>query len=161
MFQKCASMVIFGVFCLLQINCEVITGFECGHDGGCDDDACIQTKNFILKERAKSSWLRRHPSLEKIYLQHKCNVSAEIGVAYGGLINHMLTYIPTISEYHAIDPFFGGYMKSDQMSSVLEKQNNNSWARATINNFKDQQCRFKLHHGLSTEMAPHFPSELF
>jgi hypothetical protein len=74
----------------------------------------------------------------------------------------LLHHVDTIKEYHAIDPFLGGYDKRDSMSNFLKSLNSSDaskvWSEAILYNFRRESCKFRLHFGLSLDMASHFAS---
>jgi hypothetical protein len=57
----------------------------------------------------------------------------EIGVARGELSHALLKHIPNITEYHAVDPFVGGYDSHDQMSELLLNTNGSiPWGQVCV-----------------------------
>jgi len=68
--------------------------------------------------------------------------------------------IPTIKEYHGVDPFLGGYDSSDAMSKELAQVNSSLvWASAVQRVVSEFGCKFRLHHGFSTEVYKDFPQK--
>jgi len=72
----------------------------------------------------RSGWHIRHESILKAFNDRRCESVVEVGVAYGGLTRYLLTKSKIIKEYHGIDPFLGGYDKTDEMSNVIKATNN-------------------------------------
>lgn len=131
--------------------------------GICADDSSLYCggpcRNFIAKfDRDYSyGWAVRHPSIAQAYKDLKCEVCVEIGIARGELSLHLLKTIPTIKEYHAVDPFLGGYDQNDAMSTELQQVNSSvAWSQAILHRFKEYGCKFRLHYGLSSDMVSHF-----
>lgn len=159
-------MKVFILFLAVFINCisisicELITDYKCATSDGCNE-SCVKMNQFIIDNNSRG-WAVRHSSLGSVYHSHGCEISAEIGMAFGGLTRHFLSTIQSIKEYHAIDPFMGGYDNSDAMSNFLkdvnEKHGNGSeiWRDAILYNLKDYGCRFKMHYGLSAAVSHHF-----
>jgi len=135
-----------------------ITGYECATADGCDE-TCQKMHAFIM-EHDSAGWAIRHSSLSKIYHNHGCEVSVEIGMAFGGLTRHLLSSVKSIKEYHAIDPFLGGYDTTDAMSNFLNSVNaSEAWNKAILYQLRKYGCRFKLHSGFSNEVAVHFQND--
>ena len=135
-----------------------IPGYECATADGCDE-TCQKMHAFIM-EHDSAGWAIRHSSLSKIYHNHGCEVSVEIGMAFGGLTRHLLSSVKSIKEYHAIDPFLGGYDTTDAMSNFLNSVNaSEAWNKAILYQLRKYGCRFKLHSGFSNDVAVHFQSE--
>jgi len=135
-----------------------ISGYYCASDAAenCGTQCTDFKKIFIAN--IHNGWEARRSSIQRTFEKFGCEVSAEIGIAYGGLARHNLQNTPSIKEYHGIDPFIGGYDKSDEMSSFIARANaSDTWAQAMLSYLGEFGCRFKLHHGLSTEVAKHFP----
>lgn len=129
----------------------------------------------FFEKSYSAGWAIRHPSIIEAYRARNCSIAIEIGTARAELAKALMTALP-IREYHAVDPFLGGYDKSgrfysiysilrnqvrfihtDAMSNELEKANSSSiWAQAIRYKMKDFGCKFRLHHGLSTDMVAHF-----
>jgi len=107
-----------------------------------------------------SSWAARHQSLGAHYRRWGCTVSAEIGIARGELSYYFLKHAPSIEQYHAIDPFVGGYDNNDGFSRLLKKMNASEvWKSAILSNLGEFGCRFRLHHGFSFERYKDFSPE--
>ena len=97
-------------------------------------------------------------------------IMLEVGTAAGGLAEAILSRHPNI-QYHAVDPFLGGYDTNDAMSQLYDQYSKEygttladvsaAWARAMAydlgGRFGD---RYYLHHNKSTDAAPLLPRNL-
>ena len=107
-------------------------------------------------------WAVRHESLGKVFNKLQCRNVIEIGTARGELAAYLLKHTSTglIREYHAIDPFLGGYDSKDAMSLELTAANASlSWSQAILQQFAGQGCTFRLHYGTSLERVADFADE--
>jgi len=72
----------------------------------------------------------------------------------------LLNNVPSIVEYHAVDPFVGGYDKSDVMSAELqevhERNSSAAWGKAVLRVERQFGDKFRLHQGFSKDMVGHF-----
>ena len=82
-------------------------------------------------------------------------------MARGGLAHDLLANVPSIEEYHGIDPFIGGYDENDHMSKVLKSVNaSDRWARAVMGGLATFGCRFRLHQNLSIDAVVDFRGKM-
>ena len=140
----------------LSQNFSQITNYRCANESVCDQNCSAMHNKF--KKEYSYGWAIRHPSLIKHFQAFNCQVIAEIGVARAELSHALLKNIPSIVEYHGIDPFIGGYDKSDAMSKELAEVNASAiWANGILRVVNDFGCKFRLHHGLSTVVYKDFP----
>jgi hypothetical protein len=145
-------------FTFFTISTAQIHSGVCANESRCDDP-CHASK--ILKPKEYSAiWARRHPSIAQAYRDSNCKVCVEIGIARGELSHYLLKNVHSITEYHAVDPFLGGYDSEDYFSVELSKLNSSQiWAKGILHRFREFGCTFKLHYGLSSAMASHFSRE--
>ena len=133
--------------------------YECGTTDPCDG-TCDKLFKFMVESRPRgfTGWAVRHPSLTQHYEKFGCKVCIEIGVARGELAYHLMKSVPSIEEYHAVDPFLGGYDTNDAMSQLLSSVNSSqAWKEAILRVQGEFGCKFRLHYGLSSAVAHHFP----
>jgi hypothetical protein len=83
-----------------------VTDGVCANNDACDK-RCNKLYEMFLKENAKSNWNKRYPSISKILVDHKVNVSIEIGIARGGLSHFLLSQNKDLGQHHGVDPFLG------------------------------------------------------
>mmetsp|Transcript_13767 Transcript_13767/g.30370 ORF Transcript_13767/g.30370 Transcript_13767/m.30370 type:complete len:266 (+) Transcript_13767:198-995(+) len=135
-----------------------ITGFVTSEQSTCDVDCQAMVDRFRMEY--SKGWSIRHPSLVKAYREAQCKVCVEIGVARGELAHALLNNVPSIVEYHAVDPFVGGYDKSDVMSAELqevhERNSSAAWGKAVLRVERQFGDKFRLHQGFSKDMVGHF-----
>ena len=116
---------------------------------------------IMFKEMYSHGWAVRHKSLGQTFLKLKCNYIIEIGTARGELAHYLLKHIDDIKEYHAVDPFLGGYDKYDAMSNELSFANSSyEWSQAILHIFKHFNCKFQLHYGKSNTKINDFQDEI-
>lgn len=153
-----AQQLVSGDSCNTTASCD--TKAECAGSEYCDED-CKQVENIIAKGHIDSieGWAIRHNSLAKLFASRQCKVVAEIGVAYATLTNYLLTKLPSITEYHGIDPFLGGYDENDAMSKTLLGYKPRTFANAVLEKLKTFECKFHMHFGLSGDVAKTFKNE--
>eukprot|EP00601_Ochromonadales_sp_CCMP2298_P004451 CAMPEP_0173170536 /NCGR_PEP_ID=MMETSP1141-20130122/1285_1 /TAXON_ID=483371 /ORGANISM="non described non described, Strain CCMP2298" /LENGTH=215 /DNA_ID=CAMNT_0014092427 /DNA_START=228 /DNA_END=875 /DNA_ORIENTATION=- len=112
-----------------------------------------------IRKQYSVSWARRHTGIIKAYREAQCEVCVEIGVARGELSHALLKHLPHIKEYHAVDPFVGGYDKGDQMSELLESMNGSiPWGQAVLYAQRGFGDKFRMHQGFSHDIVGHFPN---
>jgi len=129
----------------------------CGQDPGYScNNKCLETVKWFKTESVVSNWRHRHKELIR-HFHDKCTSMIEIGTARGELAAASLEHVPTLEQWHAVDPFLGGYDKNDVMSTILRSHGNdtNPWVQALIATLPFG-CRFQLHHGPSSEVADRF-----
>lgn len=130
----------------------------CGQDPAYKcDDKCLKLVRLFKAESAVSNWRHRHKELIG-HFKGKCKSMIEIGTARGELAAASLEHVNTLDEWHAVDPFLGGYDNNDIMSTILKSTNGNDtnpWVHAIIST-EPYGCRFQLHHGMSSEVANQF-----
>mmetsp|Transcript_20391 Transcript_20391/g.45401 ORF Transcript_20391/g.45401 Transcript_20391/m.45401 type:complete len:271 (-) Transcript_20391:431-1243(-) len=137
-----------------EVN-KAITGFIMANESTCDSD-CQKLVGLFQKQYSKN-WAQRHPGIITAYAERNCEVVVEVGVARGELAYALLDKVG-IREYHAVDPFVGGYDKRDLMSKMLSSMNaSKAWGEAVLEVEKPFGGRFRLHQGASEEMVKHFP----
>jgi hypothetical protein len=78
----------------------------CANNSVCDKK-CNKLYEMFLKENAKSNWNIRSPSISQILVDHKVNISIEIGIARGGLSHFLLSNNTDLRFHHGVDPFLG------------------------------------------------------
>ena len=116
---------------------------------------------MFQKENKASNWNIKLEHIVKVYKQHNVTISAEIGIARGGMSHYLLSHMPNI-EHHGIDPFLGGYDELDIFSEILSQYTQNgpsSWVDAILYEMKDFGCRFQLHQNLSSAAVFDFEPE--
>lgn len=63
------------------------------------------------------------------FQKDKCQTVVEIGTARGGLAAYMLMELHNITSWHSIDPFAGGYDKTDATSDIIVQAEKKIWQR--------------------------------
>eukprot|EP00931_Biecheleriopsis_adriatica_P046440 TRINITY_DN2666_c0_g1_i3.p1 TRINITY_DN2666_c0_g1~~TRINITY_DN2666_c0_g1_i3.p1 ORF type:complete len:412 (+),score=78.51 TRINITY_DN2666_c0_g1_i3:106-1236(+) len=145
----------------------VVQGDSCGHPTSCDGP-CADLLKVILDNRKRSTWNVYYDEIADFLIERKANRIVEIGTAWGGLANRLLTKLPGL-ELHCVDPFLAGYDKHDLQSQIYEgiqKKFNldgpsfskvyaqaMAYNQGTVNGFG---CRYILHHKLSLDGAAEF-----
>eukprot|EP01036_Dinobryon_divergens_P031859 gene31859-41342_t len=128
------------------------------------DDVKSNCGNLLRKFEAQgkaSSWNRRHQSIGEHYRRFNCISAIEIGIARGELSHYLLSTLPSIREYHAVDPLLGGYDPNSELSNTTRQYDNSVWFGAILRKMGRFGCRFKLHYGFSNDMKSHFtPSSI-
>lgn len=136
-----------------------IKNYQCGNSTVCDEN-CVKMQQYFIKAGTGSNWAKRHPSLTALYREANCSVSVEIGIARGELSHHLLSHVHGIREYHAVDPFLGGYDPHDITSIAIKEMNaSGSWRDAILANMSPFGCRFRFHYGFSNVLYKDFPPE--
>lgn len=115
----------------------------------------------LYKKQYSHGWAVRHDSIGHTMKTLECKVIIEIGIARGELTHYLLHRLHNqIQEYHAVDPFLGGYDANDAMSSELSEANAPvAWSEAILTMFKEKGCIFRLHFGKSEERCDDFVDE--
>ena len=139
---------------------------KCANDSHYNEFLASRLRHEFLQDQARSKlgfgWMVRHPSLTELYRKHQCHVCIEIGIARGELVHSFVAAVPEVTEYHAVDPFLGGYDPRDVTSIELKKfneENKNTpetWADAVLYNLRDFGCKVRLHLGMSADMVSRF-----
>ena len=130
----------------------------------CSAGPCQDLQKTILESRSASTWNDYYRDIEQFIESRSLHggVMVEIGVAYGGLAQAIISKFPGI-QYHAVDPFMADYDNGDAMSQFLSYmkrelglttyQLSKMWARAIetdlIKYAEPCQSRFTLHHDKS------------
>lgn len=133
----------------------------CGNDTAYKIDCDLKSNcgNLLRKFEAQgkaSSWNRRHQSIGEHYRRFNCTSAIEIGIARGELSSYLLSTLPSIREYHAVDPLLGGYDPNSELSNTTRQYDNSAWFNAILRKMRRFGCRFKLHYGFSIDMKSHF-----
>jgi hypothetical protein len=75
---------------------------------------------MFLTGNSKSNWNKRYPTISKILVDHKVNVSIEMGIARGDLIYFLLGHNKDLSFYHGDYPFLGKILVQQlRLSSLI------------------------------------------
>ena len=156
------NIICFLFYCWISLllasnnNSSQISNYRCANESVCDQSCSTMHDKF--KKEYSYGWAIRHPSLIGHFQAFNCQVIAEIGVARAELSYALLKNIPSIVEYHGIDPFIGGYDANDAMSKELAEANSSAiWANGILRVVTEFGCKFRLHHGLSTVVYKDFP----
>lgn len=157
------------LFFLHLYLCCGLDKFVCANVSNHDCSSTCQ--HLVSKFQAEYSqgWAIRHDSLNKHFKDMKCKVFIEVGTARAELAESVLKHSSHshnhkskgVIEYHAVDPFLGGYDDKDAMSQELKKTNQSlEWKNAILTKMKPYGCRYKLHYGHSFERASDFENEM-
>ena len=142
---------------------------QCHHPLHCKY-VCEVLHKLILKRRANAPWKQYYADVANFLSSKRLptEVVVEIGTAYGGMANQLLTSLRAI-ELHVVDPFLGNYDPGDatsrQYDRLLRKfslgpiEFSRAYAQAMAYDLGTLQhgCRYRLHHAKSTEAALDFP----
>jgi hypothetical protein len=110
-----------------------------------------------MGERSKRRWIVLHELLK----DKNPKVGAEIGIQEGKMTFEVLTLLPSIETYYAIDP----WLWYPEYEESVTKRNRKRWNQASqdkfFNNFKNRSIQFKKRlkvlKMLSSEAAEHIP----
>ena len=150
-------MLIIGCYYLGIIHPATLTDdaerlFVCASNSTCG--AACQLYSSQHRQNYSHGWAVRHHSLGQHYNRFNCKVAIEIGIARAELSKYLLDNVGSIREYYALDPFLGGYDKTDAMSEILLQHNaSDVWSQSILNNLREFGCRFRLFHGFSADAA--------
>jgi hypothetical protein len=86
----------------------LITNGVCANNDACDKN-CNKVYEMFLRENAKLNWNKRYPSIYKVLVDHKVNVSIEIGIARGVLSHFFLSQNKNERVHHGVDSFLGKF----------------------------------------------------
>ena len=131
----------------------------------------VRTK-MLARHRGRQDWWRYyHSDLVRFIRAHygaeEQLVWVEVGTAFGGTTNFVLSELPHVVA-HAVDPCRAGYDRTDGTAQVLDgyrrrgnmthDEFSNAWAAALVMEQREQKraCRYHLHRKLSTEGAADF-----
>jgi predicted O-methyltransferase YrrM len=129
-------------------------------DWSCNTGDCKKLMQDMASEDKASTWNYKHKALRVSFQKDKCQTVVEIGTARGGLAAYMLMELHNITSWHSIDPFAGGYDKTDATSDIIvqaeRKYGKGNWKRSVIQRLGKFQCRYQLHLGLSSDRVNDF-----
>ena len=138
-------------------------GGTCANDPSYScDEKCMKLLEYFKEENQVSTWNYRHPHIARVANRYNVSISVEIGVARCGLSKYLLENVPSIREHHGVDPFIGGYDNNGDFMSNILKQTNQPllWSQAILKYMFDFACRFRMHLGYSSDVAPKFNGKI-
>ena len=130
----------------------------------CDED-CQQMVKFLTTRRRKAAWNNYYADVSNYVSSELAGDTplqiVEVGTAFGGLANHLLSKLTT-AVVTAVDPFLAGYDEKDGQSNFMKaaatQQNlspqglSDLWARGMVSELTTAHgCRYRLIHKKSLD----------